>query len=184
MTGAFPTAAEDLLVIGLLAALAERIGTAELRVHPAALPEWSYAQGAWPQEGRDIADSSRWCLSWGPDIRQPAASSHEEDDWPQAAYRLLAADPAQGWTLNALARSLGTSSRSLQRRLHSTGHSFSSLWIEARLARSAERLAASRESPAEVGYVCGFSDQAHFTRLFKLHTAMTPALYRKEFSAM
>ena len=37
-------------------------------------------------------------------------------------------------------------------------------------------------STAEVGYMCGFADQAHFTRQFKRHTAMTPALYRSEFA--
>jgi AraC-like DNA-binding protein len=35
---------------------------------------------------------------------------------------------------------------------------------------------------AQVGYVCGFADQAHFTRQFKRHTAMTPGLYRSEFA--
>ncbi len=35
---------------------------------------------------------------------------------------------------------------------------------------------------AEVAYLCGFADQAHFTRQFKQHTAMTPGLYRDAFA--
>jgi len=46
----------------------------------------------------------------------------------------------------------------------------------------AQLLTGSPASPAEIGYACGFADQAHFTREFKRRTALTPALYRAEFS--
>ncbi|RZJ09419.1 MAG: AraC family transcriptional regulator [Haliea sp.] len=177
-----PRASEDLLVIGLLVALAERIGTPALGVCPDSEPSWSYSEGAWPLHSPALADSSRWRLSWEQGARPAEASRDEQVDLPQAAYRLLADDPSQRWTLKALATHLGTSSRSLQRHLRMAGHSFSSLWTEARLARSAELLTGSRQSPAEVGYVCGFADQAHFTRLFKLHTSMTPVRYREQFA--
>jgi AraC-like DNA-binding protein len=35
---------------------------------------------------------------------------------------------------------------------------------------------------SEIGYLCGFSDQAHFTREMKGMTAITPAQYREQFS--
>jgi AraC-like DNA-binding protein len=39
------------------------------------------------------------------------------------------------------------------------------------------------EAPlAEVGFLCGFSDQAHFTRAFKRQVGLTPARYRTEFA--
>lgn len=178
-----PTAAEDLLVIGLLVALAERIGTSALCVHPLDAPTWVYLEGAWPLDPPVLGDSSRWCLAWAPGTQPRASAPRADDAWPQAAYRVLATDPTQRWTLGALAAALGTSPRSLQRHLRSTGQTFSSLWTEARLARSAELLASTRQSPAEVGYVCGFADQAHFTRMFKLHTALTPVRYREQFAA-
>jgi len=103
-------------------------------------------------------------------------------DWAEAAYRALSADPACRWTLESLAHSLGSSARSLQRRLQDGGCNFSTLLMQARLARSAQLLASSRQPPAQVGYVCGFSDQAHFTRAFKLHTALTPLQYRDRFA--
>ncbi|MEZ0130207.1 helix-turn-helix domain-containing protein [Flavobacterium sp. LBUM151] len=31
----------------------------------------------------------------------------------------------------------------------------------------------------EIAYMTGFSDQSHFTRIFKLHTGKNPSSYRK-----
>jgi AraC-like DNA-binding protein len=69
----------------------------------------------------------------------------------------------------------------LQRRLTEAGTSFSCLWTEVRLAQSARMLVGGREPMAQVGYLCGFADQAHFTRSFKRFTAMTPVVYRAQF---
>jgi AraC-like DNA-binding protein len=41
-----------------------------------------------------------------------------------------------------------------------------------------------RDPAAQVGYLCGFADQAHFTRSFKRFTAMTPVVYRAQFGGM
>jgi AraC-like DNA-binding protein len=35
-------------------------------------------------------------------------------------------------------------------------------------------------SLTEIAYLTGFSDQSHFTRIFKLHTGKNPSVYRKE----
>ena len=40
-------------------------------------------------------------------------------------------------------------------------------------------LHAGRYSQAEIAYLSGFSDQSHFTRVFKQHTGMTPSSYKK-----
>jgi AraC family transcriptional regulator len=47
-----------------------------------------------------------------------------------------------------------------------------------RVRRAAESLSASDQSIAEIALACGFYDQSHFTRTFKLHTTMTPGQYR------
>jgi len=45
--------------------------------------------------------------------------------------------------------------------------------------RQACALLASTDEPLPViGYICGFSDQAHFTRQFRKRVAMTPGAYR------
>ena len=38
----------------------------------------------------------------------------------------------------------------------------------------------SAYSLTEIAYLTGFSDQSHFTRIFKLHTGKNPSAYRKE----
>jgi AraC family transcriptional regulator len=47
-----------------------------------------------------------------------------------------------------------------------------------RVRRAAECLTTSDQSIVEIAHACGFYDQSHLTRTFKLHTAMTPAQYR------
>ena len=43
----------------------------------------------------------------------------------------------------------------------------------------ARTLIPTRLSLTEIAYACGFSDQAHFTRVFKAHTSFTPSQFRK-----
>jgi len=91
-------------------------------------------------------------------------------------------DPGRGWTLQALAGDMHCSARSLQRHLAERGSGFVVLLRQVRLARSARLLAETPQSPAQIGYLCGFSDQAHFTREFKRHSAFTPARFRQQFA--
>ena len=74
------------------------------------------------------------------------------------------------------------SARSLQRHLAAHDSGFGVLLRQVRLARSARLLAETPQSPAQIGYVCGFSDQAHFTREFKRHSAVTPVRFRQQFA--
>jgi AraC-like DNA-binding protein len=37
-------------------------------------------------------------------------------------------------------------------------------------------------SLTEIAYLTGFSDQSHFTRIFKKHTLQSPSAYRKKLS--
>lgn len=82
--------------------------------------------------------------------------------------------------LSAVARELGMSGRTLQRRLAAEGESFQSLVDEAR-RRLALRLL--RDDPqialTEVTFMTGFSDQSAFTRAFKRWTGETPGAFRQ-----
>lgn len=158
-----PWPAEDLLVWGLLRGLMQRIGAGELRCEV------------------DAGDSACAHFRWRP-ARADAPPTAPVDAL-HAARAALAADVAAPWTLARLADTLGLSPRSLQRRLAAEGSSFSALWTAVRLAQSARLLAEGPAPTAEIGYCCGFADQAHFTRRFRQHTALTPARYRAEFAA-
>ena len=45
--------------------------------------------------------------------------------------------------------------------------------------RKARSLLPENKTLTEIAYRCGFSDQAHFTRVFKAHTGFTPKQFRK-----
>jgi AraC-like DNA-binding protein len=49
-----------------------------------------------------------------------------------------------------------------------------------RIEKAIELLNTSSYSLTEIAYLTGFSDQSHFTRIFKLHTGKNPSVYRKE----
>jgi AraC-like DNA-binding protein len=177
-----PTPAEDLLVFGLLVALLHRIGTPALQACIAGEPMARWQAGRWTEEPLPD-DVSSWALSWRPAAQAPVAAAHDnEEDTVALAHRLLAADSGRRWTLAALARDMGMSTRSLQRRLAVGGSGFSSLVLSTRLGLSAKLLVETPQPPAEIAYVCGFADQGHFNRLFKRLSALTPGEYRRAFA--
>jgi len=49
-----------------------------------------------------------------------------------------------------------------------------------RIEKAIELLNNSSYSLTEIAYLTGFSDQSHFTRIFKLHTGKSPSVYRRE----
>jgi AraC-like DNA-binding protein len=173
-----PEAAEDLLVAGLLLALAQRVGVRGLRARPVGTRDWLFQDGwharPWPTALHAL---HTWEWQWESGRAMPVPTP------ATAPLALLQADPARGWTLSRLAQALHTAPRTLQRTLAREGHSFSRLLAQARLNHAAHRLADSDAPLAEVGYLSGYADQPHFTRQFHAHTGLTPAQYRAQFRA-
>ncbi len=48
-----------------------------------------------------------------------------------------------------------------------------------RIEKAIELLSANQYSLTEIAYLTGFSDQSHFSRIFKMHTGKNPSAYRK-----
>lgn len=189
-----PTPAEDLLVLGLLVALARLIGTPGLQATAGQPVQWCWQDGDWQAADRQAAPPpppgvapsgalGHWHWRWQPVVQTAVPPAAPVADWAGAASRRLAADPGRCWTVAALAQALGTSPRSLQRQLALQGQRFSHLLMDVRLAQSARLLATTPQQTAAIGYHCGFADQAHFSRAFKQHSAMTPLQYRSAFRA-
>jgi len=58
------------------------------------------------------------------------------------------------------------------------GHSIATYVRELRVDYASRQLAESETSLATIAQAAGFSDQSHFSRIFKRITGMTPAAYR------
>ncbi len=82
-------------------------------------------------------------------------------------------------TLARLARQLGLSPRSLQRKLESDGTSFVALLDEVRHERADLMLRSPDVAVSEVSWVLGFSEQSAFTRAFKRWTGRSPQEFRR-----
>lgn len=58
--------------------------------------------------------------------------------------------------------------------------SFGNYIRKLRIEKAIELLNTSSYSLTEIAYLTGFSDQSHFTRIFKSHTGKNPSVYKKE----
>lgn len=81
--------------------------------------------------------------------------------------------------VEATARAMATSARTLQRRLRDEGTNHRALLDEVRHQLAVRYLARPELSAAEVGFLLGFADPASFHRAFKRWTGTTPAEHRR-----
>lgn len=63
---------------------------------------------------------------------------------------------------------------------HFDNLSFGEYIRKQRIEKAIDLLTNAAYSLTEIAYLTGFSDQSHFTRIFKLHTGKSPSAYRKE----
>jgi AraC-like DNA-binding protein len=80
--------------------------------------------------------------------------------------------------IEAIARTIGTSARSLQRRLTAAGLSYRQLLDTARREAAERYLSDSRLSIAEVAYLLGYSEAAAFNRAFRRWRHERPQVFR------
>ena len=80
--------------------------------------------------------------------------------------------------LSDVARRLGMSGRTLQRRLSDEGYSYQTLVDEARRQLAKRLLRQTNFSLVEVAFMTGFSEQSAFTRAFKRWAGQTPRSFR------
>jgi len=93
--------------------------------------------------------------------------------------RALASGVTAGSTrMSAIARQLGMSERTLQRRLAEDGISYQVLLDEVRKAAAGRYLDESTLAISEIGYVLGYSEPAAFHRAFRRWYDTTPEQFR------
>ena len=112
-------------------------------------------------------------------LEQALASLSSNDDLEQTVRRVVANVLSEGIpTLSFIASEMGMGSRTLQRRLAETGHSFQSVVDRSRKDLAQRLLRGTEYSLAEVAFLTGFSEQSGFARAFKRWAGQTPRSYR------
>ena len=185
-----PLPAEDLVVLGVLIAFLEASGHREVRCTVGGTAAYPQPDAAALERVGARGRSAVWKITWtgvspSKEVEAPVAQQLVRDEpwpaWVKQAYGTLAASLTAPPSLDALAQTLGRSRRSLQRGLQEAGLSFRQLQAEARYRSAGWQLMQGGAALAEIGFLCGYADQSHFTREFRLRSGLTPADYRREF---
>lgn len=115
------------------------------------------------------------------EFAQRLLSDRDEAETTGRVRRALAAQlESRLASLSSVARQLGMSTRSLQRRLADEGTNFRVLLDELRLELAREHLERRRTPIAGVAHLTGFSDVSAFTRAVERWFGEPPARLRKE----
>ncbi|WP_153796178.1 chromate resistance protein ChrB domain-containing protein [Foetidibacter luteolus] len=87
-------------------------------------------------------------------------------------------------TLTELSRDLDINRSYLSREFsrHFDNMSFGEYIRKQRIEKAISLMADVKLSLTDIAYLTGFSDQSHFTRIFKKHTRQSPSAYRKKIS--
>ena len=80
--------------------------------------------------------------------------------------------------IRLVAGAMGTSVRTLQRRLRATGSTYADVVQRVRYAAARRMLRSRRRRIGEIAASLGYSDPAHFTRAFQRWTGLTPRDFR------
>ncbi|WP_066475384.1 AraC family transcriptional regulator [Bosea sp. WAO] len=122
-----------------------------------------------------------WRLCWIPGAKPPlplptlCSQPHQHlGRSSRDTIALIESDLLVIWSLPLLARRLGQSPRTLQRRLGNDGLSLQMLRRASQIRHASLLLLNGTASLASIGFACGFSDAAHFTRAFRQATGMNP----------
>lgn len=91
---------------------------------------------------------------------------------------LLRKLPSELPTLEATARALGTSARSLQRALRAEGTTYQAALDEARRDLAVAHLGQAHRTVSEIAFLLGFTEVGAFTRAFRRWTGESPSAYR------
>ncbi len=192
VTGEATHPAEDLLMLGVMTSLLEMIGATGVSVllTPEKGQPLTLLQDGQIMVGAEKLVSStalgriEWqgftphaSLAAEPD-RLVVYGGNEDEPVTGAIAHLIASDVARGWTWPLISAELGQPVRSLQRSLSKEETSLSELVRAIRVREACRLLEAGQLSLTQIGFWCGFSDSAHFSRDFKKSLGMPPSVYR------
>jgi len=179
--GQLSTDGENCLIAGLLLGLAMTIGRKEPRLEIGGrllTPEGLHCATLEPG-----AATAQFRISWSSpatpkDQRRSPAPKYDKGRLSDRLAALFETDIGRSWSVADTAQILAASERSLQRRLNAEARSYSSVLRRARMKAATMLLVETDTSLAEIGYCCGYADQAHFQRDFLRTANVTPRQFR------
>lgn len=182
--GGLPSSEENLLICGLMISFLEGIGCQDLecsvrsRVQSSETVIWESGSPLQNIEKVDT-DFSTWTLRWS-DCGRPHLQI--SDALQDKIVELIHTDASKKWRLHDISQAIGSSSRSIQRRLASQGSSYSQLLLKTRVQKASQLLIRSKLRIVDIAFITGFSDTAHLSRVFYRLFAITPSRFRQEFA--
>lgn len=114
-------------------------------------------------------------------IKQKVAQK-KTPDWVKKLKEIIQDQIDTNLSLTDISKSLDINPSYLSREFskHFNNLSFGEYIRKLRIEKAIELIKVSNYSLTEVAYLTGFSDQSHFTRIFKQHTGKNPSAYKKE----
>jgi AraC-like DNA-binding protein len=93
-------------------------------------------------------------------------------------YQIIASTPGHSPSMESVARQLATTERTLNRKLHAEGTSFTQILDDVRCNLAKEYLRSTKLSTDDISELVGFSEAANFRHAFRRWTGSTPARFR------
>jgi hypothetical protein len=105
-------------------------------------------------------------------------------DWVNELKQIIQDQVDTNLTLTNISKSLDINPSYLSREFskHFNNLSFGEYIRKLRIEKAIELIQQKKYSLTEIAYLTGFSDQSHFTRIFKQHTGKNPSVYKKEWT--
>jgi AraC-like DNA-binding protein len=92
---------------------------------------------------------------------------------------VLISDGGGSPAIHLVAETMGTSVRTLQRRLYGSGITYAAVARQVRCETARRMLLDRQQTIGEIAGTLGYSDPAHFTRAFYRWTGVTPREFRR-----
>ena len=115
----------------------------------------------------------------GREVERLLGDSSEQSASAEARRVIARRLPAEHPDVQSIARALGISARTLQRRLAEEGTNVRALIEQTRVQLALAHLASDRLTIAEVAYLLGYSESGTFTTAFKRWRGVSPSEYRR-----
>ena len=110
------------------------------------------------------------------------AKQKKTPDWVRELKEIIQDQIDTNLSLTNISKSLDINPSYLSREFskHFNNLSFGEYTRKMRIEKAIGLMRTSPYSLTEIAYLTGFSDQSHFTRIFKKHTGQNPSSYRKK----